>query len=149
MPTTSERDQEIAAAVSRALAAALVPVLSRMDQRLRRVEGRVSAIVPRRHLKDTTKRRHREVVAWLGSRCPCCGERNVVTDDGALIAGAEFDHYFSRERRAFRDTWLICRPCHRDLTVNGREGHAAAFQAYQARAARFEASSQGELPLAY
>lgn len=72
---------------------------------------------------------------------------NVLGAAGAVLV-AEYDHFYSRERRGFAETWLVCRPCNGDLTVNGREAHAAAFEAYQARAGRFEASAQQELPLA-
>ena len=50
---------------------------------------------------------------------------------------AEFDHFYSRERNGFEDTWLICVPCHQRLTIGGeRAQQTDAFNLYQMRAAR-------------
>lgn len=81
--------------------------------------------------------RHGSVLAALGGRCPCCGLARVL-DDGGRVVGADFDHYYSRERRDFTETWLICRPCHRRMT--DRTQFASAFEAYQQRADSLEVS---------
>tara|TARA_R110002096_G_scaffold226108_3_gene415426 strand:+ start:14534 stop:14935 length:402 start_codon:yes stop_codon:yes gene_type:complete len=120
---------------------AITPHLSRIETKLDAVEKRIAAHVPRRPVTDSTKRRHRDVVSALGGRCPCCGVNAVLGDTGAVL-DAEYDHFYSRERRDFTETWLICKRCHRDM--GDRIHHTAAFQAYQQRALQIEA---GQLAL--
>ena len=120
-------DAVIAAAVTQALE----PHIERLEIKLGAVEARISAFVPRRTITESTRKRHKEVVAQLGRRCPCCGTSEVLSVFGEVV-NAEYDHFYSRERRNFEETWLICKPCH--LTMTDRTPHVAAFQAYQSRA---------------
>jgi hypothetical protein len=139
-------EQELAAQLGNAVATALVPYMSRIENRLVNVEERVVAFVPRHPLTDSVKARHREVVARIGGRCPCCGERVVLDADGCVL-DAEYDHWYSRERRAFEDTWLICRPCHRRFAREGRTERSVEFHAYQRKAARAKASEPTQIVL--
>lgn len=128
-------------AISDALAVSLAPYVAQLEARLATMENCIAANVPRRPITESIKRRHRAVLAALGGRCPCCGVARVL-DDEARVVVAEWDHYFSRERRAFEEVWLVCRPCH--LRMVDRTKFAAAFEAYQQRAESLEA---GQLAL--
>lgn len=64
-----------------------------------------------------------------------------VLDEAGHVSAAEWDHYFSRERRAFEEVWLVCRPCH--LRMADRTKFGAAFEAYQQRAEQIEAGQLG------
>ena len=128
-------------ALTKAIHDALTPQLERIETKLEAVEERIAAHVPRRPVTEATKQRHRDVVATLGRRCPCCGI-NEILDECRAVVDAEYDHFYSRERREFTETWLICRSCHLDMS--DRTEHTAAFQAYQQRAAQIEA---GQMPL--
>lgn len=101
----------------------------------------MAAQVPRRPVAESSKRRRRAVLVALGGRCPCCGAARVLDDDGRVLA-AEWDHFFSRERRGFTEVWLVCRPCH--LRMVDRTKFAPAFEAFQLRAETVEA---GQLAL--
>jgi len=127
-------------ATSDALATSLAPYVATLETRLAAVEDRVAANVPRRSITESVKRRHRTVLAALGRRCPCCGVTRVL-DDAGRVHVAEWDHFYSRERRAFQEVWLVCRPCH--LKMGDRTRYAAAFEAYQQRAEQLEAGQMG------
>ncbi len=122
---------EFSHVIRQALQQELEHHIERLETKLVNVEARVSEFVPRRNITETVKRRHREAIKALGKRCPCCGINVVLTATDSVVQ-AEFDHFYSRERRAFEETWLICRTCHKDMA--DRTTHVAAFQAYQVRA---------------
>ena len=105
-----DTDTTLHQAISDALAASLAPYVATLEQRLAAVEDRVAANVPRRPITESVRRRHRAVLTALGGRCPCCGVMHVL-DEAGRVSAAEWDHYFSRERRAFEEVWLVCRPC--------------------------------------
>ncbi len=132
---------EFNAAIAAAVSEALEPHVQRIESKLGAVEARIGAFVPRRDITETTRKRHKEVIAELGRRCPCCGTSEVLSVLGEVV-NAEYDHFYSRERRNFEETWLICKPCH--LTMADRTPHVAAFQAYQSRAKQISA---GQLTL--
>lgn len=134
-------NHELHQAISAALATSLAPYVAQLEARLAAVEDRVAANVPRRPITETVKRRHKAVLLALGGRCPCCGVARVL-DESGRVAASEWDRYFSRERRAFEEIWLVCRPCH--LRMADRTKFAAAFEAYQQRAETVEA---GQLAL--
>lgn len=127
-------------ASSAALATSLAPYVAQLEARLATVEDRVAANVPRRPITESIKRRHRTVLAALGGRCPCCGVARVLDDDGRVLS-AEWDHFFSRDRRGFTEVWLVCRPCH--LRRVDRTRYAPAFEAFQLRAETVEAGQMG------
>ena len=121
--------------LAQAISGARRPRVDRLEARLIALEERVAANVPRKSISAATKQRHREAVTALGGRCPCCGVTEIINTHGAVI-DAEYDHFYSRERRNFDETWLICRPCNRDM--KNRHLRTSEFQAYQRRAAQLE-----------
>lgn len=127
--------------VENAVSVVVTPHLETIESKLDGIENRVATFVPRRAITETTKKRHREAISLLGRRCPCCGVAVVLSPTGEVVE-AEYDHFYSRERRAFEETWLICRSCH--LGMSDRTPHVAAFQAYQSRAKQL---TDGQLPL--
>lgn len=72
------------------------------------------------------------------------GTHQVVDALGEVLRGAEWDHYYSRERRDFHDVWLICRVCHRGM--RDRHERTIEFQAYQKRAAAIEYGQMRLIP---
>ena len=134
--------QELSRQVAVDVARAVAPMLRQIYARIANVEQTVNAYTPRRNLTESTKRRHREVVTYLGGRCPCCGEVFVVDGAGDVLPGAQYDHFYSRERRGFAETWLICRPCHLELTHGDRAERTIEFQAYQRKAAKLGNGAQ-------
>jgi Rha family phage regulatory protein len=90
-------------------------------------------INPRRNLTQATKREHIASAAELGGRCPCCGLAAVVTEEGDRSAFAEFDHFYHNSKPDADHTWLICKPCHQEMTTGRvpRDQREAVFRAYQ------------------
>ena len=125
----------------------IAPALKRIEARMIRIEKTVTRFVPRMAITEKVKERHRETTLYLGNRCPCCSAVYVVDELGAVVHGSEFDHFYSRERRQFHETWLVCKPCHLELTAGKRAEHLDAFRAYQRRAKPLNRGKQVELPL--
>lgn len=140
-----QQSNEFAAAIGQAVAAAVGARLAQLERQLGRVESRVDSFVPRRPITDSVKARHRAVLRELGGRCPCCGKRDVVDGRGGVTQGAEWDHFYSRERREFADVWLLCKACHREMQA--RHDRTIEFLAYQRRAVAFEAGQLVLFPL--
>jgi hypothetical protein len=90
-------------------------------------------------LSEETKRIHREVIRTepYGGLCPCCLQTEVVAEDGSVIPPAEFDHFWGAVYSAPVHSWLICQPCHQELT-NDRHlvwyYRLSRFRRYQAAA---------------
>ncbi|APT60377.1 hypothetical protein RGI145_23830 (plasmid) [Roseomonas gilardii] len=66
--------------------------------------------------------------------CPCCGHEPVLDAAGLPLAEAEFDHAFHRGLNRPEHGWLICRPCHREMTHGGylaRFSRIHQFRAFQ------------------
>ena len=118
----------------------LFPILEQLEQKVTRIEARIYEFVPRRHITDSVKYRHIKITSLLGGRCSCCGINKIL--DGENIIDAEFDHFYSRERREFEDTWLICKPCH--LNMKERITYTDEFRSYQRKAKALE---NGQLSL--
>ena len=98
-------------------------------------ELRVRVPQRRREIKPDTRQRHIAVLIQLGGRCPCCSVTPVVSDAGAVIDGAEFDHYYANQFASDDHTWLICKSCHDALTTQ-RMSRAEAtphFMSFQIR----------------
>lgn len=112
----------------------VVPILERLERHVQAIGLRVDEVVPRRPITESTKELHRQTVLQLGGRCPCCLVIPVLDGEGSVIG--EFDHFYSRERNAFEETWLICRPCH--LRMRDRAMFTDEFRSYQRRAAAIE-----------
>lgn len=109
----------------------IMPILEELQSSVSMIEERVTSFVPRKHITDTVKQRHIRVISVLGGQCPCCGTTQIV-DEYEMVIEAEFDHFYSRERRYFEDTWLICRDCH--IGMKYRTDFLPEFQVYQRRA---------------
>jgi hypothetical protein len=92
----------------------------------------------RREIKDSVRRQHVVAVGALGGRCPCCGSAVIVLQDGQKAQGAEFDHFYAASKPDPEHTWLICQPCHSDLTLGRiqRDQREAEFRTYQNRRRR-------------
>jgi hypothetical protein len=116
---------------------ALVPV----EERLIALER---AQVRRRALSEATRRDHLEDTRALGGRCPCCNLAEVVTADAARAPFAEFDHFYANSHPGGAHTWLICKPCHTELTTGRvpREQREAEFRAYQNKRRRLPGRQQ-------
>lgn len=113
----------------------IIPILERLENQLGYVCSRVEEFIPRRHIHETVKHRHRSILKLLGGRCPCCGLVSVLDASGEVI-GAEYDHFYSRERNALEDTWLICKACHRNM--KDRVKYTDQFRVYQQRVVAME-----------
>lgn len=113
----------------------VVPMLHRLEQHVISISEHIHQYVPRKPIPVSVKERHRLVIAALGSRCPCCGLAKVLDPEGRIL-DAEFDHFYSRERNAFEETWLICRSCHQQM--RDRPIFTDEFRSYQRRAAAVE-----------
>jgi uncharacterized coiled-coil protein SlyX len=115
------------------------------DQSIERLETKVDVIVGeiadlkkqvskgRRNLTDKTKREHIDALALFGGKCPCCGTAQIICDDGTRSAFSQFDHFYDNQHPDAQHTWLICTPCHSDLTrsIASRTERRAEFDAYQ------------------
>jgi hypothetical protein len=90
-------------------------------------------------LSPETRRIHREVVRMepFNGRCPCCLDTRVVSEDGALIPPVEFDHFWGPVYSAPVHSWLICRPCHQDLT---NDGHLTWYRLLTSRFRQYQAA---------
>lgn len=94
-------------------------------------------------LSGETRRIHRDVVRMepFNGFCPCCLETKVVDDDGRRIPPAEYDHFVGSSYNAPVHSWLICRPCHLDLTNDRHLGWyrqlTMRFRRYQAAVAAY------------
>ena len=63
--------------------------------------------------------------------CPCCQETPVCNESGRL-AGAEFDHWYSRNKNRVTQTWLVCGGCNALLVDTDFKATArSAFESYQ------------------
>lgn len=146
-----------------ALASAMAPVTagivailekqSKTDTRVDRVEMDVCAIKHdvialradvqqiatkgRRRIKDSVKAEIAKHTDWLGQRCPCCGINEVVTHNIASPF-AEFDHFYQNSLPDANHVWLICKPCHIELTTGRiqRGDRQAEFNSFQAKRQR-------------
>jgi hypothetical protein len=90
----------------------------------------------RRHFSDRSQAVIRAVVAAepFEGQCPCCNRNPVLSADGQPLAGAELDHFFHRGLNRPEHGWLICAPCHTDLTHGGylvRFMRMPEFRAFQ------------------
>jgi hypothetical protein len=83
----------------------------------------LSRWVQRMHVEATYTRRD--------GLCPCCQQTPVCNQDGRL-PGAEFDHWYGRNRARAEETWLICSGCNQRLNdTEFKAGVRSAFESYQ------------------
>jgi len=66
---------------------------------------------------------------------------DVVSEEGAVINGAEFDHYYANQLASDEHSWLICKTCHDALTFERmpRDRATPHFMSFQIRRARLQA----------
>ena len=91
-------------------------------------------------LSPGTRRIHREVIRLepYNGLCPCCLQTKVVAEDGTVIPPVEFDHFWGPVYSAPVHSWLICRPCHQDLT---NDPHLAWYHRLRTRFRRYQAAA--------
>jgi prophage antirepressor-like protein len=108
-----------------------------IDERLGRIEFHVRQ-GGRRRLSDADKADHIDANRQLGGRCACCGVAPVVDENGSRSPFADFDHYYTNTDPRAASTWLICKPCHNQLTTGKMPRHEAEaqFRAYQEKRLR-------------
>jgi hypothetical protein len=119
------------------------------DQTINRIESRLAGMSEdvatikarldskRKYLTTETKRQHIATVTAFGGQCPCCSRADVKVD-GAVSTFAEFDHFYQNSLANVAATWLICKPCHSDLTTGRVDRHDREpdFRAYQEKRRR-------------
>jgi hypothetical protein len=93
----------------------------------------------RAEVSPETRRIHREVVRMepFAGRCPCCLDTRVISEDGVLIPPVEFDHFMGPVYSAPVHSWLICRPCHQDLT---NDPHLTWYRLLTSRFRQYQAA---------
>lgn len=72
----------------------------------------------RKRIKDSVKQEITKHTQALGGKCPCCGTADVIVRESPSCF-AEFDHFYQNSQADSDHVWLICKPCHAELT-NGR-----------------------------
>lgn len=75
----------------------------------------------RRPFSEHSKALIRAVIASppYEGHCPCCGAVPVLTAKRRPVEGAEFDHAFHPGLNRPEHGWLVCKPCHHELTHGG------------------------------
>jgi phage regulator Rha-like protein len=148
-------DDRFLAAV-REIVAPLAVRFTGQDEAIDRVAARVDVIAEdvaylkhmaharRRALSEATRRGHVEDIHVLGGRCPCCNIAEVASTEGARAPFSEFDHFYANSQPNGAHTWLICKPCHTELTAGRvpREQREAEFRAYQNKRRRLPGRQQ-------
>jgi hypothetical protein len=83
----------------------------------------------------------------LGGSCPCC-RTAVIICEGVLSPFAELDHFYANSKADINHVWIICKPCHRDLTTGRveRSAREAEFKSFHAQRKRLP-HKQGKLLL--
>lgn len=94
---------------------------------------KTSLPMQRRPLSQRTQSIHIQVtLTRRNGLCPCCQETPVCTEAGRL-PGAEYDHFFARDKNRVTQTWLVCGQCNQRLMDTDFKAAAQpAFMAYQA-----------------
>jgi Rha family phage regulatory protein len=89
-------------------------------------------------IKDSVKSDIVRSVRILGGNCPCCGVNKIVSQESELIGSPEFDHFYQNSQADADHVWLICKPCHAELTYGRvqrgeRQDEFNAFQKQRRR----------------
>jgi Rha family phage regulatory protein len=140
----------------REIVAPLAVRFDSQDVAIERVEARVDAIAEdvgsikirllnaRKRISPTVKAEHADATRLLGGRCQCCGTAQVILADGQASKFAEYDHFYQNSKADAEHTWLICKPCHSDLSTGRtpRDQREAAFRAYQDKRRRLPGRQQ-------
>ena len=93
---------------------------------------RESLPMQRRPLSQWARRMHLEVTcSRRNGLCPCCQEVPVCNELGRL-PGAEYDHWYARNRARAEETWLVCGSCNARLNdTDFKASVRSAFESYQ------------------
>ena len=140
----------------REIVAPLAVRFDSQDVAIERVEARVDAIAEdvgsiklrlfntRKRISPTVKAEHADATRLLGGRCPCCGIAQIVLGDDRVSSFAEYDHFYQNSKADADHTWLICKPCHNELSTGrvARDQREAAFRAYQDKRRRLPGRQQ-------
>jgi prophage antirepressor-like protein len=119
------------------------------DEALERVETRVTCLAEdvtfikkqivgrRRCLNLETKAEHVDAIRVMGGTCPCCGIAEII-ENTRKSKFSDYDHFYQNSYPNADHTWLICKPCHSDLTYGRRPRDEVEpmFKSYQARRRR-------------
>lgn len=151
-------DDRFLAAV-REIVAPLAVRFDGQDKALERVERRQDALAEdlafvkqslaarRRNISDAVKAQHVRDSRDLGGGCPCCRRAEVAVVDmsGVKSPFADFDHFYANSMPDVNHTWLICKPCHSDLTTGRvpRDHRDSVFRAYQDQRRRLPGRQPG------
>lgn len=127
------------------------PENDRVERALGFVTAGLAAILenlplPRRALSESTKALHvRVTLERRNGFCPCCQQQPVCDCEGKL-PGAQFDHFYSRNRNAPDETWLVCSNCNRELEIPAfKASTRSSFYSYQHAVLIFMADAQRDL----
>jgi len=122
-------------------------ISQRMDEHAQRLErihyGQLTLCAQVKDLRESLPMQRRSLSRWaqqihidvINTRrnglCPCCQETAVCNRDGRL-PGAEYDHWYTRNRARAEATWLICGTCNARLNdTDFKASVRSAFEAYQ------------------
>jgi hypothetical protein len=81
--------------------------------------------------------------------CPCCGSNAVIDPDYRRSKAVEFDHWYDQALNLPIDGWLICRPCHVEISNDhvAAQARAPAFHRFQAAVIAWKQARQLIRPL--
>jgi len=115
----------------------IAPVVASLADLAERIDFLEDRLPQRRPISLGTKADVAKAVLTLGRRCPCCSKVAVVDEQGGVIAGAEFDHFYSNQLPTHEHVWLICKDCHGRLTAKKltRQEATMHFFSFQLRRA--------------
>lgn len=128
-------------------------IVTRFDQRFEQLEGSnharhkevLKAVGSKREpLSEQVKKAHRLAIREeYGGKCPACLKTEVVNSSFEVVS-AEYEHFFQRHEREFKDTWIICNSCHDDKSYKrrSRNDFRAFFDSYQARTRTYRPDSK-------
>lgn len=91
----------------------------------------------RRRIKDSVKSEIANAIMKMGGKCPCCGITTVIDQNG-INRFTEWDHFYQNSLATAEHVWLICKPCHAELTRGQvqRGQRQIEFNAFQAKRLR-------------
>ncbi|MHB2169950.1 Rha family transcriptional regulator [Alsobacter sp. R-9] len=142
-------DHRLVLAVREAMREVVAPLTVRFaaqDDQIGRIEKRVDVIHDdlqalkfqvvnnrRKNISSTTRAELNDATRLMGGKCPNCRTASVICDDGSRSPFAEYDHFYQNSRADPDHVWLICKPCHAELTTGrvSRHEREAEFRAFQ------------------
>jgi hypothetical protein len=136
-------------------------VISVLSQKLDRLHsGQLVLCAQVKDLRESLPMQRRPLSRWVQAMhvqvtysrrngiCPCCQEVPVCDEHGRL-PGAEFDHFYARNRAGIEATWCVCSACNQRLNdTNFKAASRSAFEAYQMAVRRvLSAQPSRQVPL--